>query len=593
MCKNSMKKKFFVKNLLIFILPLLIPIILIGSFAITLTQNFIMDDINKGNVKVLNQTKEAIELIFNDLDSFSLNFNLNPLFLSKFKTLLQNNENAVIDPESFKTYNNVMNLVNPSVNSKPYIQSIYVYFRNPKGNFFISNQGLTSLNSFIDKSWYDSFLSSDDSVNTWIEPRDIKQYEFEKDPTHLVTIYKKLYSPGLGKADGVIVMNIRRDYIEGILKGLVSFPEQAAVILDGKGNVVSDVSNNPNIKEKDIITINNNTSSFFEYRSPKNSYMVSRIESNRYNLKYISIIPKGVLYQLPLQLLYITILLLVVSFLLGLLLTFFITRRNYNNILNIISAFESAENGKPLPSLPSRVNDEYSFIMQNVIKTFIEQSYLKVQLSEKKYRLKTMEFVALQSQINPHFLFNTLKTIFWRSINLTGDQNEVSKMIEHLSDILSYSLGSSDKTVTLEEEIKNTLSYIEIQKVRYRDKFRVIWQYDDAITQHMVLKLLFQPFIENSIYHGIKEKEGFSYIKIKIALKDSQIKIAIIDNGLGIEPDKLEKIREKLNEDGEYSEHIGLYNTNKRLKLTYGDETCIKIRSKPGLGTVIYVNIPV
>jgi len=588
-----MKKKFFVKNLLIFILPLLIPIILIGGFAITLTQNFIMDDINKGNVRGLNQTKEAIELIFNDLDSFSLNFNLNPLFLSNFKTLLHNDENDVITPESFEVYNTVMNLINPSVNSKPYIQSIYVYFKNPKGNFFISNQGLVSLNSFIDKSWYDSFLSSNDGVNTWIDTRDIKQYEFEKDYTHLVTIYKKLYSPGLNKADGVIVMNIRRDYIEGILKGLVSFPEQAALILDVNGNLVSTVNNNPDIKERDVTAIDNNTSSFFEYKSQKNSYMVSRIQSNRYNLKYISIIPKGVLYKLPLQLLYITILLLIISFLLGLMLTYFITRRNYNNILGIISAFESAENGKPLPPLPSRVNDEYSFIMQNVIKTFIEQSYLKVQLSEKKYRLKTMEFVALQSQINPHFLFNTLKTIFWKSINLTGDQNEVSKMIEHLSDILSYSLGISDKTVTLEEEIKNTISYIEIQKVRYRDKFRVIWQYDDAITQHMVLKLLFQPFIENSIYHGIKEKEGVSYIKIKIALKDSQLKITIIDNGLGIEPEILGKIRERLNEDGEYSKHIGLYNTNKRLKLTYGDETDIKIRSKPGLGTVIYVNIPV
>jgi two-component system sensor histidine kinase YesM len=274
-------------------------------------------------------------------------------------------------------------------------------------------------------------------------------------------------------------------------------------------------------------------------------------------------------------------------------LTFFLTKRNYNNLLSIITTFESAENGEPLPALPSRVNDEYSFILQNVIKTFIEQSYLKVQLSEKKYRLKTMEFVALQSQINPHFLFNTLKTIFWKSISLTGDQNEVSNMIEHLSDILHYSLGNYEKTVTLAEEIKSVQSYIEIQKVRYKDKFRVIWQYDDALTKYSVLKLLLQPLIENCIYHGIKEKEGFSYIKIKMALVKSNILITIIDNGLGIKPDTLSEIRKKLSEDGEYTEHIGLSNTNKRLKLTYGDEYGIVIRSKYGLGTVIYITIPV
>jgi len=585
-----MKKKFFVKNLLLFILPLFIPLILLGSFTVTLTKNFIMEDINKGNIRVLNQTKEAIELIFNDLDALSLNFNLNPGNISKCKALLQNES---LSTDGIDALNNVLNLLNPPVNSKPYIQSIYVYFDNPWGNFLVSNEGFQRLNSYIDKTWYNSFIMSDDDANTWIETRNIKLYEFEKENTELITIYKKLYSSGVSKADGVIVMNIKRSYIDNIQKGLLSQPDQAALIIDRNNNIVSGIMNNADIKESDIISINNNPLEFFEFVTPKSSYMVSQIHSSRYALKYMSITPRQVLYKLPIQLLYVTVLLLFISFLLGLTLTFFLTKRNYNNILSIIKTFESAENGEPLPALPSRINDEYSFILQNVIKTFIEQSYLKVQLSEKKYRLKTMEFVALQSQINPHFLFNTLKTIFWKSINLTGDQNEVSKMIEHLSDILHYSLANYEKTVTLAEEIKSAQSYVEIQKVRYKDKFRVIWQYDDALTKYSVLKLLLQPLIENCIYHGIKEKEGFSYIKIKIALINSNIRITIIDNGLGIMPDVLTEIKKKLSEEGEYAEHIGLSNTNKRLKLAYGEEYGIVIRSKYGLGTVIYITIPV
>lgn len=585
-----MKKKFFLKNLLIYILPLFIPLLLLGSFSISLSQRFIREDIDKSNSKVLSQTREAIELMFNDLDSLSLNFNLNPLFISKFKTLL---ENDTWDVENIQTSNVIMNLLNPPANSKPYIQSIYVYFNNPRGKFLVSNEGLVHLDKYIDKAWYDSFLSSEEGENTWIEARSTKQYEFEKESTPLVTIYKKLYSPGLSKADGVMVMNLKREYIENMLKDLVSFPQQAILILDGKDRTVSKANSNPDIKEMDIGKINRNPSSFFEYKAMKNSYMISQIRSERYTLKYISIIPRSALYRLPMQLLDITVLLLLISFLLGLVVTFFITRKNYNNILHIISAFELAEKGAPLPQLPSRVKDEYGFILQNVIKTFIEQSYLKVQLSEKRYRLKAMEILALQSQINPHFLFNTLKTIFWRSISLTGNENEVSKMIEYLSDILHYSLGNSDKAVTLEEEIRNTQSYIEIQKIRYKDKFRVLWQYDDAITQHKVLKLLFQPFIENCIYHGIKEKEGESFIKIKIRKEDSRIKITIIDNGLGMERSTLKKVREKLTEDGEYSKHIGLYNTNKRLMLTYGEENGITIRSKYHLGTVIYITVPV
>jgi len=306
----------------------------------------------------------------------------------------------------------------------------------------------------------------------------------------------------------------------------------------------------------------------------------------------VSVIPKRFLYKVPTQLLLLTGFLVLISFLLGLGITYYNTKRNYERLNNIISAFESAERGEPLPELPSHIKDEYGYILQNVVKTFIEQSYLKVQLSEKKYQLKAAEMMALQAQINPHFLFNTLKTIFWKSIALTGGQNEVSKMIEYLSEILNYSLSSSDELVTLSDEIKNTQCYIEIQKIRYRDKFGVIWQYDENITDYKVIKLLFQPFIENSIYHGIKEKESPSYIKIKIKENNGIIKISIIDNGIGIDPAKLKDIREKLKEKGDYTEHIGLFNTNRRLKLMYGEEYGIKLRSKSGLGTVVYIDIP-
>ncbi len=584
-----MKKKFFLKNLILFIVPLLIPLITLGSFSISLTQDYIRDDIDKNNIKMLNQTKETVELIFNELDSLSINFELNPSVVIKVKEQLERKQN---DYESINTMDFIMDLMNPPVNSKPYIQSIYIYYKNNNQGFFVSNQGIENLSSFVDSSWHNSFISNTSAANTWIETRDTKLFHFESEKTKLITLYKKLYSPGSIKADGVIVMNIRREYVENMLKDLVSYNEQTILIVDAENKVISATGSNPDISEADIKKINANPLSFFGYKSDKGSMMVSQIKSDRYPLKYVSIIPRSSLYKVPTQLIYMTGLLLLISFLLGLAITYSITRKNYNHLRIIISTLESAEKGDPLPNLPSRIKDEYGFILQNIIKTFIEQSYLKIQLSEKKYRLKAIEMMALQSQMNPHFLFNTLKTLYWKTIGLTGDQNEASKMIEHLSGIMHYSLGSSDKTVSLEEEIQNTQSYIEIQKVRYKDKFGVTWQYNDSIVKQKVLKLLFQPFIENAIYHGIKEKEGSSYIKIKISLVNSLLKIAIIDNGLGMEKEQLEKIRAKLSEDGEYSEHIGLFNTNKRLILMYGDQYGIKIRSKLRLGTVVYIDIP-
>ena len=104
--------------------------------------------------------------------------------------------------------------------------------------------------------------------------------------------------------------------------------------------------------------------------------------------------------------------------------------------------------GEALPPLPSRVRDEYGYIQQNILKTFLEQSYLKMQLSEKRYRLQSMELLALQSQINPHFLYNTLDTLNWISIRLNGHPNQISTLLESLSSILRYSLGHPNETAT-------------------------------------------------------------------------------------------------------------------------------------------------
>lgn len=582
-----MKKKFFIKNLLIFTLPLLIPLLILGSFSISLTQRYLRNDIDNNNIKMLNQTRDTVELMFNELDALSINFNYNASFISRLVSLLKN---KVWDLNNIEEYNVFMDMLNPPADSKPYIQSMYVYFTNNYSTFIASNQGIANLNNFIDTSWYDTFTHMDDKEDIFVEARNVKQFAFEESGKPLVTVYRKFYRPGISKAEGVIVLNVKRSYIEKMLNSLIYFPQQAVFIIDKDGGIISS-TNNSMADQFDMKKIISSTSSFFELKQMDNTYIVSHVKSDKYGLSYVSVIPKGSFYELPIQLVSITIMLLVISFALGLLLTYYISKRNYNNLTTIVATLESAENGTPIPQLPVKVADEYSYILQNIIKTFIEQSYLKVQLSEKKYRLKAMEMLALQAQINPHFLSNTLRTIFWKSIYLTNGQNEVSNMIEYLSDILHYSLDDYNSTVTLEEEIKNTQSYIEIQKIRYKDKFRVIWQYDDNILKYKVIKLLFQPNIENSIYHGIKEKEGGGCIKTKITRINQVLHISIIDNGIGMRREKLEEVKRRLSEDEDYSEHIGLLNTHKRLQLMYGDKYCLKLRSRYGWGTAIHISL--
>ncbi|MBD0378795.1 sensor histidine kinase [Paenibacillus sedimenti] len=286
-------------------------------------------------------------------------------------------------------------------------------------------------------------------------------------------------------------------------------------------------------------------------------------------------------------------LLLLVSFLFGGGLTYYLTRKNYRDVKSIVTILESAENNKPLPALPSRIKDVYSFIIHRILKNFIEQNYLTIQLSERKYKAQAMELIALQSQLNPHFLYNTLETINWKIASLTGKPGNLNKMVENLADILRYALEGHNKPVILQKEIAYTLSYIDIQKVRYQDKFDVIWEYEESVKKYNVPKLILQPLIENSIYHGIKVKEGRCRIKIKIWKTGELLHVAVIDNGLGIDKERLAQIKDDLKRDIGETDHIGLYNTHKRLKLLYGESFGISIRSKYGRGTAVYLTIPI
>jgi two-component system sensor histidine kinase YesM len=582
-----MRKKFFVKNLIRLIVPLLIPLIILGSFSIITTQRYIKKEVNNSNYKTLEQTKSTVELLFNEQDSLHYTFNYNSRLILRLKSVLRSEEINQYDIEAYGTF---MNMLNSPANIKPYIHSIYLYYANDKGNFLASNEGITNIHQFYDTSWLNTLTTIPSDTDQFIENRSIKRFPFDKIETEMVTIYKKIYVPGSTKTEGYIVMNIKRDDLEKVLKDFLYLPHQAIFLINQDGRVISS-SNQDQLDESKLFDASLVPSDFYETTTSNERYIVSSIESPKYKIKYITVTPEKYFYQLPINLMYVTITLVCISLLLGFVLAYYVSRKNYNNLVTILLTIDNAERGQPIPELTVKITDEYSFILQNMIKTFIEQSYLKIQLSEKRYRLQAMEMMALQSNINPHFLANTLRTIFWKSMGLTGGHNEVSKMIDYLSEVVQYSISNANKTVTLEEEIFNTNNYIEILNIRYKDKFRMIWQYDEAIIRYKVVKLLFQPLIENSIYHGIKESDRFGYIKIKIRLRNSKLHITIMDTGIGMKRNKLRQLRQTLHTD-EQTEHIGLFNTCKRLQLMFEENHQFIIRSKSGYGTMIDITFP-
>lgn len=162
-----------------------------------------------------------------------------------------------------------------------------------------------------------------------------------------------------------------------------------------------------------------------------------------------------------------------------------------------------------------------------------------------------------------------------------------------MSDILRYSLDGQNGLVPLNVEIANTKSYTAIQKTRYGERFYIWWEYDAELEKYHVPKLIFQPLIENSLQHGLSRSDQKLAVKIKIQRCGNSLRLAIIDNGNGISEERMVELRTRLFSDSTDANHIGLINTQRRIQLAYGHKSELRIKSKPGWGTLIDITLPI
>ena len=208
--------------------------------------------------------------------------------------------------------------------------------------------------------------------------------------------------------------------------------------------------------------------------------------------------------------------------------------------------------------------------------------------------LKKAELRALQAQINPHFLYNTLDTIIWMAETQQTDQ--VVQLVSALSSFFRISLSKGRDWITIGEEIERTRSYLTIQKMRYHDILDYRIEIDDAVLNNTVLKLILQPLVENALYHGIKNKRSGGMIHVRAGQHgDGQIVLEVEDNGIGFTPERLAHVRAQIGDDSDeirLESGFGIDNVNKRVQLYYGRQYGLSIESEHQVGTRVTLVIP-
>ena len=217
----------------------------------------------------------------------------------------------------------------------------------------------------------------------------------------------------------------------------------------------------------------------------------------------------------------------------------------------------------------------------------------KTEALELQNRMERSRLQQLRSQIDPHFLFNTLNVI--QQMAGTESAYRTQALIMALSHLLRYSLMSNDEQVPLSREVRVVDEYYSIYHVRFGDRVQMEWAFSDSLdlTETMVPSFILQPIVENAFKHGICPKEEGGVVRIRmIPLREKGLLcIRVLDNGMGIEPEQLQQLRTALEQPAPRWEHIGIYNVAARLRLL--DARCrVVVRSRPGRGTAVILYLP-
>ena len=282
----------------------------------------------------------------------------------------------------------------------------------------------------------------------------------------------------------------------------------------------------------------------------------------------------------------------VVTVLLVILFSLVVAFSFYRSIVNIVIKTSSISEDTGVNM--SSENNELMYLSDTLLNTVKNHQQIESELVEKITKLKKVQSIALQTQINPHFLFNSLNLVNGFILEECRGESKAATMLSNISDILYIALNTKEYIVTVETEVEYAKKYLEIEQIKYPEKFVVKYDISPETLDCKTVKFVLQPIIENAIEHGIKrlgDKPGV--IRVTSAVMNNRLVLSVSDNGPKISDEKLAELEKRLeSEEIQETKHIGLSNVNQRIKLIFGEEYGVSIFSDT-YETVVDIVMPV
>ncbi|MGL4742531.1 MAG: sensor histidine kinase [Sarcina sp.] len=397
--------------------------------------------------------------------------------------------------------------------------------------------------------------------------------------THIV----KINDPSNLTTKGLMLITFKLDELNSLFKTYSNFNK--VYVIGSDDTIIYNSTDNMNTKWLSKIA-----------KDLKNKEAFFRVGSDYYNVNYledgITVIGQVSRSNFMLPVTYYVALVLINLVVFGICegIIYVKVKKLNSRMNNTINAMERVKQGDLSTRIEeSNFNDELAYIdkrfneMCEELDLYIKKSYI-AEINQKNAEMKH-----LQSQINPHFLYNTLEVIRMKAI--CSGNKDVGKMLYNLAVLFRSQLKEKD-IITIEKELDYCRKYLDLFKFRYEDKFAYEIECDNNLLGNNIIKFILQPLIENYVVHGVRLSDDDNLMKIMIKDCGSIIEVHIIDNGKGISDEKLEEIKQKLSDKNANSDSIGIINVNQRLKNTYGEEYGVTFIEGLEIGTEILVKIP-
>ncbi len=414
--------------------------------------------------------------------------------------------------------------------------------------------------------------------------------------------FRKMSSMSDARPLGVLHIAPKKEVLQSMISNIDIGKDGRILLMDGENKVLASVeealTGNPVYPEIDgkLKALTQKRGYFFVNLSGANMLVCYSILEGT-GWKVLSMIPFNNLTMRINQISVFVLVLMVFCIFVSLVVSYLVTRSVSLPINRINETVECLGKGDFSRKLDIRYNDELTSFSAGFNKMIDDMKNLITEVYVTKIQKLDSEFKALQAQINPHFLYNTLESI--NSLALIKKEWEISEMIRGLASVFRYSIKNNDASVTLKDEIEHARLYILLQALRYEDRIEIGYDIPDSLKQVKVLKFMLQPLVENAIIHGIGKTNRKGSIRVAAKAEGAELHVSVSDNGKGMEEAKLQEIRAKLQGNGPAAAEaeqeinsIGLMNIHSRIRLHFGEAYGLSLESGPDQGTVIKIKLP-